>query len=75
MPAFASLLLCSIVAGVLSPWLSGSMLQLALGASALTASGVFAWWWYRRLTHRRLDQAMTGTVPATTLQAEIAELG
>ena len=73
--AFASLLLCSIVAGVLSPWLSGSMLQLALGASALTASGVFAWWWYRRLTHRRLDQAMTGTVPATTLQAEIAELG
>lgn len=71
--AFASLLLCSVVAGVLSPWLSGSMLQLALGASALTVIGVFAWWWYRRLTHRRLDQPMAGAIPATTLQAEIAE--
>jgi DHA1 family bicyclomycin/chloramphenicol resistance-like MFS transporter len=71
--AFASLLLCSVVAGVLSPWLSGSMLPLALGASALTVSGVLAWWWYRRLTHRRLDQPLAGTSPVATLQAEIAE--
>lgn len=71
--AFASLLLCSVVAGVLSPWLSVSMLQLALGASALTVGGVLAWWWYRRLTHRPLDQPMPDADPATTLQAEIAE--
>ena len=71
--AFASLLLCSVVAGVLSPWLSVSMLQLALGASALTVGGMLAWWWYRRLTHRPLDQPMPDADPATTLQAEIAE--
>jgi DHA1 family bicyclomycin/chloramphenicol resistance-like MFS transporter len=71
--AFASLLLCSVVAGVLSPWLSVSMLQLALGASALTIVGVLAWWWYRRLTQRPLDQPMPDAGPATTLQAEIAE--
>jgi len=46
--AFASLLLCGLVAGVLSPWLSGQMLHLALGASALTLTGALAWWWYRR---------------------------
>ncbi|MHB1058883.1 MAG: multidrug effflux MFS transporter [Rhodanobacter sp.] len=68
--AFASLLLCSVVAGVLSPWLSGSMLGLALGASALTVIGVLAWWWYGSLAHRPLDQPMAGASP---LQAEIAE--
>ena len=36
--AFASLLLCSVVAGLFSPLLSTSMLGLALGASALTAA-------------------------------------
>jgi DHA1 family bicyclomycin/chloramphenicol resistance-like MFS transporter len=70
--AFASLLLSSVVAGILSPLLSDSMLQLALGATVLTVSGVLAWWWYRGLTHRPLDQPANVDV-ATTLQAEIAE--
>ncbi|WP_426700352.1 multidrug effflux MFS transporter [Rhodanobacter sp. Col0626] len=70
--AFASLLLSSVVAGVLSPLLSGSMLQLALGAAVLTVVGVLAWWWYRSLTHRPLDQP-AGTDAVTTMQAEIAE--
>jgi DHA1 family bicyclomycin/chloramphenicol resistance-like MFS transporter len=37
--AFASLLLSSVVAGVMSPWLSVSMLGLALGATVLTVVG------------------------------------
>lgn len=70
--AFASLLLSSVVAGVLSPLLSVSMLWLALGATVLTVIGVLAWWWYRSLTHRPLDQPLADVDPAT-LQAEIAE--
>ncbi len=48
--AFCSLLLCAIVAGVLSPLLSGHMVYLALGASLLTLVGWVAWRWYQRLT-------------------------
>jgi DHA1 family bicyclomycin/chloramphenicol resistance-like MFS transporter len=46
--AFASLLLCSVVAGVLSPLLADRMLYLALGASGLTVVGWVSWRWYRR---------------------------
>lgn len=70
--AFASLLLSSVVAGVMSPLLSVSMLWLALGATVLTVIGVLAWWWYRQLTHRPLDQPITGADPVV-MQAEIAE--
>jgi DHA1 family bicyclomycin/chloramphenicol resistance-like MFS transporter len=71
--AFASLMLCSAVAGVLSPWLSGSMLQLALGATVLTVSGVLAWCWYCRLTQPPLEQPLAGVDVAEPLQVEIAE--
>ncbi len=71
--AFASLLLCSAVAGVLSPWLSGSMLRLALGASALTVIGVFAWWWYHAMSRFALDQPAISGAPLPAMQAEIAE--
>jgi DHA1 family bicyclomycin/chloramphenicol resistance-like MFS transporter len=73
--AFASLLLCSFVAGVLSPLLSVSMLYLALGASALTVTGALAWWWwYHAITRRPLDQAAASGVDAgAVMQAEIVE--
>ena len=71
--AFASLLLCSVVAGVLSPLLSISMLGLALGASALTAIGGLAWWRYQALCRRPLDEGIRDTETDTVIQAEIAE--
>ena len=71
--AFASLLLCSFVAGVLSPLLSVSMLYLALGASALTLSGMLAWWWYHAMTRRPLEQSSAGKDPVAAMQAEIVE--
>jgi len=71
--AFASLLLCSFVAGVLSPLLSVSMLYLALGASVLTVTGVLAWRWYRAIIRRPLDQPSASEDPATAIQAEIVE--
>ncbi|UJJ57800.1 multidrug effflux MFS transporter [Rhodanobacter denitrificans] len=70
--AFASLLLCSFVAGVMSPLLSRGMLPLALGASALTVAGVLAWWWYHRLTRRSLELPLADAGTAA-MQAEIAE--
>lgn len=71
--AFASLILCSFVAGVLSPLLSGNMLQLALGASALTVIGTLAWAWYRAVARRPLDRVLAGADPGMAMQAEIAE--
>lgn len=67
--AFASLLLCSVVAGVLSPLLSGSLLHLASGASVLTVSGYLAWRWYGRLARRPPDVPPPREV---VLQAQIA---
>ncbi len=58
--AFSSLLLCSVVAGVLSPLLADRMLYLALGASALTVIGWTSWRWYRRILERSPSQAATG---------------
>ena len=67
--ACVSLLLSSLVAGVLSPWLSVSMLRLAIGASALTLIGVLSWLAYARLTrHPR-----TPPPRDIELQAQIAE--
>jgi DHA1 family bicyclomycin/chloramphenicol resistance-like MFS transporter len=71
--AFASLLLCSFVAGMLSPLLSASMLQLALGASVLTVIGALAWSRYRASARRALDQARAAIDQVDGLQAEIAE--
>ncbi len=71
--AFASLLLSSLVAGVLSPWLSVSMLHLAWGTSALTIVGFVAWRWYRAMSRCTLDEALPEPAAATILQAEISE--
>jgi DHA1 family bicyclomycin/chloramphenicol resistance-like MFS transporter len=73
MQAFASLLLCSVVAGVLSPLLSVSMLHLALGASALTVTGFVAWRWYGVVAGNAADDVPTQPAAATVLQAEIVE--
>jgi DHA1 family bicyclomycin/chloramphenicol resistance-like MFS transporter len=69
--AFASLILCSAVAGVLSPLLSSSMLALALGASALSVSGALSWWWYCQ--RQRVPPRLAPADASVTLQAEIAE--
>jgi DHA1 family bicyclomycin/chloramphenicol resistance-like MFS transporter len=71
--AFASLLLCSAVAGAMSPLLSGSMLSLALGASVLTIIGALAWWWHHAISRRTSDRPLAGTVPVVVMQAEIVE--
>lgn len=71
--AFASLLLCSVVAGMLSPLLSGSMLPLAFGASTLSVSGLLAWCWYGRLARRSAEASMDTADATITLQAELAE--
>ncbi len=71
--AFASLLLSSVVAGVMSPLLSGSMLYLALGASTLTLVGALAWWWYHSVTRRPLDRPLADIDQSAPLQSEIAE--
>jgi len=71
--AFASLLLCSAVAGVISPILSGSMLRLALGASALSAIGMLSWWWYGSVGEPVATLPRAVADASVTLQAEIAE--
>lgn len=71
--AFASLLLCSVVAGVLSPLLSASMLQLALGATALTVIGALSWRWYGAISRRPLDRPLASADAGMALQAEIVE--
>lgn len=71
--AFASLLLCSVVAGVLSPLLSDTMTHLALGASGLTLVGAAAWWRYTSITRRALGQSLENRDPGVVMQTEIAE--
>ena len=71
--AFASLLICSVVAGVLSPLLSGNMLHLALGASALTLSGALAWWRYGSITRRSLELSLVNQDAGVVMQTEITE--
>ena len=71
--AFASLLLCSLVAGVLSPLLSASMLQLALGATVLTVIGALSWCWYGAISRRPLDRPLASADAGMALQAEIVE--
>jgi DHA1 family bicyclomycin/chloramphenicol resistance-like MFS transporter len=43
MQAFFSLVMSAILAGVVSPLVSGSSLKLALTAAAITATGLVAW--------------------------------
>jgi len=69
--AFVSLLLNSLIAGAISPWLSGGMLPLACGATVLTVVGVASWWRYRVIVRempRELDAQ--ASMP---MQAGVAE--
>ena len=43
--AFTSLVVASLVAGVVSPWLSNSAMALAVGATVLVALGWVFWRW------------------------------
>jgi DHA1 family bicyclomycin/chloramphenicol resistance-like MFS transporter len=67
--AFASLLLCSVVAGVFSPLLSVDMLHLALGASVVTVVGALTWAIYLGMSRRRREPQPRDV----ELQAQIAE--
>ncbi|HET8897824.1 MAG TPA: multidrug effflux MFS transporter [Rhodanobacteraceae bacterium] len=49
MQAFVSLLFNALVAGAISPWLSGHLLHLALGAAAIELCGWLAWCVYARI--------------------------
>jgi DHA1 family bicyclomycin/chloramphenicol resistance-like MFS transporter len=52
MQAFVGLLSNAMIAGVLSPWLSGTGLHLALGAAAFSVSGYVLWRWYLSIALR-----------------------
>src|SRR3954465_6428809 len=52
--AFGSLIFTAIVAGILSPGLSGSMLSLAIGTTCMCLIGLGAWLAYASLERRRL---------------------
>ncbi|MFC4764550.1 multidrug effflux MFS transporter [Dyella koreensis] len=71
--AFCSLMLCSVVAGVLSPLLSSRMLYLALGATTLTVIGWLAWRWYQRTTLRPLTREREVPGVEEAFETELAE--
>ncbi|MGN6091594.1 MAG: multidrug effflux MFS transporter [Luteibacter jiangsuensis] len=73
--AFFSLLMTSLVAGVLSPALSGSMLTLAVGATAMCSVGLCGWIWYVRLERRRLAAATACSAASVVSQIERNEPG
>jgi DHA1 family bicyclomycin/chloramphenicol resistance-like MFS transporter len=50
--AFVGLLANALIAGMLSPLLSGSGLHLALGAAAFALGGWLFWWWEARVSPR-----------------------
>jgi DHA1 family bicyclomycin/chloramphenicol resistance-like MFS transporter len=73
--AFGSLILTALVAGVLSPALSANMLTLALGATTICLTGLFAWIWYAALERRRLALARAGAASSVVSQIERNEPG
>ena len=54
MQAFIGLLLNAIVAGLLSPWLSGDLFRLALAAGAMSVLAWALWRWEMRVHARTL---------------------
>ena len=66
--AFFGLLGNALIAGVLSPLVSGSALQLALAAAAFMVGGWLFWWWENRVWKRALR------VPAVPAAMEPSEL-
>ncbi|NII11666.1 multidrug effflux MFS transporter [Oleiagrimonas sp. C23AA] len=58
--ACVNLMFNAVVAGVLSPLLSAHMLSLALGACAITGTGLVAWLGYRHMAGREADRPVHG---------------
>jgi MFS transporter, DHA1 family, multidrug resistance protein len=52
--AFVSTCLNALVAGVVSPLVSGSLTTLALVAGAMTLGALALWWWHRTRTRARI---------------------
>lgn len=52
MQAFIGLLANAVIAGVLSPLLSGSLMHLALGAAAFAVAAWLFWWWETHASRR-----------------------
>lgn len=73
--AFGSLTFTALVAGVLSPALSGNMLTLALGSSAMCLVGLAAWTWYTRIERRRVAHATAVAATSVPSQVERNEPG
>ena len=73
--AFGSLILTALVAGVLSPALSASMLTLAMGATSICLIGLAAWLWYASLERRRLALAKACAASSVVSQIERNEPG
>lgn len=65
--AFGSLILTALVAGVLSPALSGGMLTLGMGATSLCLLGLAAWISYIHLERRGLARAKAESVEVPTV--------
>jgi DHA1 family bicyclomycin/chloramphenicol resistance-like MFS transporter len=66
--AFFGLLGNAVIAGLLSPLLSDSALQLALGAAAFVLGGWLFWWWENRVSGRALRVPL---VPAAMEPSEL----
>ncbi len=73
--AFGSLIFTAIVAGVLSPALSGSMLTLAIGTTVMCLIGLAAWLAYATLERRRLARTQAGAASSVVSQIERNEPG
>jgi DHA1 family bicyclomycin/chloramphenicol resistance-like MFS transporter len=73
--AFGSLIVTALVAGVISPALSSSMLGLALGSTAMCSIGLAGWGWYIHLERRRLARAKAGAATSVVSQIERNEPG
>ena len=73
--AFGSLIFTAIVAGVLSPALSGSMLTLAIGTTVMCLIGLTAWLAYAALERRRLARTQAAAASSVVSQIERNEPG
>ncbi|QOW21509.1 multidrug effflux MFS transporter [Lysobacter avium] len=66
--AFTSLVLNAVVAGIISPWLSGSALSLAIAAAALVLIGWLFWLWESMSSRPLSGRSRSGTrVPGDSI--------
>ncbi len=70
MQAVVSLLYCTLLAGVISPLISGSALWLAIGAATQTVLGFVTWLWFLRVGKRELDAHSCASAHAVAMEEE-----